>query len=291
MTFSKSLSLLALALVLTDCGSGGGGGSSAATNPDAGGITYSGATQAASITAENQEEMSSTSSKAIYQNLAGTEITIASASPMAASGDLEELETVARIIQGYGPHNLSKATTTVSAEFCSSGSALLNEQSETAFTLTFSDCALLDTLLIVDGVAEFSTNAEQTVFSIVFKDFRITDTSTNESFFYTMSITCDELSCTISSDYLGEDGKVYRVTDFSITTSGDLVYAQGRFYHPDHGYVTFSADSLLYGCEDPSIPQSGSMTLEAANTTVNISFDGCTGYTVTREGLGSTYSW
>lgn len=77
---------------------------------------------------------------------------------------------------------------------------------------------------------------------------------------YTLTVNGSTATATMTADYRGTDGKVYRIENYQVVLGnyGVTVAISGKLYHPDHGYVTVSTPTPLqysncYGYYRPTI--------------------------------------
>jgi hypothetical protein len=105
------------------------------------------------------------------------------------------------------------------------------------------------------------------------------------------TLRCDLESCRFVTDFFGNDGFVYRMTDLYRTSQGvnTGIEVSGRAYHPDHGYVVFETDpgvGIDLQCTNTQ-PSSGVVTFSGKdNSQGSVEFISCTQYVVT-NGLTS----
>ncbi|MCU7841052.1 MAG: hypothetical protein KZQ94_16940 [Candidatus Thiodiazotropha sp. (ex Troendleina suluensis)] len=109
------------------------------------------------------------------------------------------------------------------------------------------------------------------------------------------TFSCDgDFRCNFFSDYSGYDGRLYRVTEVSVTEEGNSAYsASGRIYDPNHGYIDVTTEiPFTLDCPDDR-PGAGRLSFTGANqSSGSIEFISCTEYVVTTgSGTSNTYSW
>lgn len=96
-----------------------------------------------------------------------------------------------------------------------------------------------------------------------------------------MTVDCTDLSnCSIVSDYIGEDGNIYRVSDISL--SGDATFGfngTATFYHPTHGSVSIVATSVTYG-NCGGFPDGGSVSTTGIAGSAEILFNNDCSYVI-----------
>ena len=105
-----------------------------------------------------------------------------------------------------------------------------------------------------------------------------------------MTVDCsDTTTCTIVSDYVGGDGGIYRVADFSFAGDASTGFSgSATFYHPAHGSVSITASNVTYG-SCGSFPDGGTITANGLTGTAQIIFNGDCSYAITYDdGTGDT---
>ena len=287
MKFLKlSVFLIISSLALISCGGGGGGGG------DDGGISYSGNTGQATVTSENADELAVTSTS-------GSGMAVSSENaPMAfrstETSNLEELSEKIYLALNATSNRTANQTEDLSAYLCDQGglATATSSTSGDSVTVSFTNCmSLLETeIFSIDGVAVMTINNDGS-FSIVYKNF--TMTLAGESFGFDGIIACDSsgLICTVSLDFVGLDGRVYRVQNLTISSTGvDSYSISATVYDPVHGYVSINGN-VTYGCTN-GLPSSGSITFSGATGSEgSISYTDCDSFSVTFEGTTTNYLW
>jgi len=298
MLYIKRLLLaLATASFLAGCGGGGGGGTPVPS--------YTGTTTPAAITSTNAADLGKSSGEAT--NKAVTQNTANDANPFAVSIDFQNtvngdnlLSTVATSIYndlknasdtGNLPTGVAVSYTSLGPYYCggsvsapdSFGSGGLLNGTVTINNLCYDDPYDSIGAVTLNGTMTFSETASQ--LSMTF-NVRVTQGTDTQS--VNMGITCQldiygvPTSCSLTSDFVGNDGRVYRIADFSIYESlpGSGSYDfNGTLYHPDHGYVTVNATGITFGCTNGK-PNGGTITFTGVNSSSgDITFrSDCTGY-------------
>lgn len=293
MSYIKNLfPALAAVFFLAGCG-GGGGGSSAPT--------YTGVTTPAAITSTNAEDLGTSSGEATgsavaqdaandanpyairisYQSTIGGNNLISNIATALYNNlkDTPNLPTgVVVSYTEFGDPYLCGGSVSVPSNFGNNGT--LNG------TINISNLCYDDPYdgldaVVINGSITFTHTATQLTMSS-----NITVTVGTESESVNMTISCQldsygyATSCSISSDFVGSDDLVYRVSDFSIIeSSAGTYYFDSTFYHPEHGYVTVNADAITFGCADGR-PDGGTITFTGAGgSSGDITFrSDCTGY-------------
>lgn len=155
--------------------------------------------------------------------------------------------------------------------------------------------------LILNGSITFTQTIN--TLSFQFSNFSVNDGTTTQT--VDMTVSCDFVTaCTFSSDYIGDDGKTYRLADLTITGAGTgPYYVDATFYHPDFGYSALTTTNAIYfNCANGQ-PSAGTIQFTGANgSSGSITFNpnnDCDGYTGTWDNTtaavppaptGGTYS-
>jgi hypothetical protein len=273
--------LIAFALLLmfgiAACGGGGG------TDDDNGG--YTGSTDPADISTNNADELA----------LAATSGTATAIAQNAApSGGFTSVSRQL-VVLGLTSRNRSANRTANEpiAGVCESGTADFTANDDyTDIVIIYSDCVISDYngSYIVDGRFEMH-EAPDGSFSMAYQNFRIT--YAGETYYLNMSVQCDaEYNCTWSSEGEGIDGRTYRVEGASVTTTGSNSYSvSATVYDPDYGYFEVQSN-VTYGSCSYGVPSSGTITVTDGNgDTMLIVFNDCDSFTVTVDGVSTTYTW
>jgi hypothetical protein len=295
----RLISLLYFLLLLQGCGGGGGDGTNDSTS--SGDTTFTGSTAEATIEASNVKELATGSASGSKQAVTSEALSgVAMRSQPTPTSKLGEVAP--RIAQWIGQLRSPNAakTANVTNEICDAGGSAIADtnDAETQGTITFTNCAMSDSeggTLVMNGTVTFSANTSADSSSMV---FNVTVTYIGESQSVNMTLACSNISsasvsCSMTSDFTGIDGRVYRIEDLSV--SGDEVsgfYVGMTLYDPDYGSVAVTTSQpLTYDCTDP-VPGSGMLTLSGANdSSATVSFGNCSSYTVTVDGVGTTYDW
>ncbi|MCU7815976.1 MAG: hypothetical protein KZQ81_12420 [Candidatus Thiodiazotropha sp. (ex Rostrolucina anterorostrata)] len=297
-----SISLFSLFLsvmLLQGCG-GGGGGDSDGPNTSVG-TTYTGSTAEATIDASNAKEFSTGAASGTQQAVASDAVSGVAMRPQATpTTKLSELAPrIAQWIDQLRSPNAAR-TTDLTAEICDAGGRAVADtnEAETEGSITFTHCAMSDTeggTVVINGTVTFSANTSGDSLNMV---FRVTVTYIGESQAINMTLACSNIStssvaCSITSDFAGIDGRIYRIEDLSVSGSEiSGFYVSMTFYDPDYGRVDVTTTQpLTYDCPT-AVPGSGMLTLSGSSDTfATASFDSCSSYTVTVDGVGATYHW
>lgn len=284
--------ILATPLFLSGCGGGGNNGG--------GGLSYTGNTTETTISAVNIQRVAKTVTEGATQSI--NEFTANESNPFAlavVSSSLPSNEintTVSQIIRKVQDqaNNLVTAITIGASEFtgdpayCGGSITVPDNFNGTSGSMSFNNfCYNVVGEMTMNGSINFSQTA--TSLSISYVNFTVT--FEGQSFTINSSISCalDGSGCTISSNFTGSDGNVYRIDNFSVvgdSTSGFNVDA--TVFDPTYGSVTITTTSpILFGCSGPQ-PSSGAISFTGtAGTSGSIIFESCTSYTYTYDlGVG-----
>jgi len=138
------------------------------------------------------------------------------------------------------------------SEFCGGSVAVPDDIDPNAslnFSMTFNNLCYDDgiTVLVMNGVLGFAQT--DTAFSISFTNFSTNISGNVETF--TGTFTCDTsvFNCTISSDFAGSDGNIYRLEDVDINGDAISGYSVSAvFYHNELGQVSLTTITpITYG--------------------------------------------
>jgi hypothetical protein len=294
----RLFSLLFSLFLLQGCG-GGGGDSDGPSSSD--GTTYTGSTAEATVDASNAKDLATGAASGTQQAVMSDALSEVAMRPQPTPTS-KLAEVAPRIAQWIGQLSSPNAAKTVdvTSEICDAGGSAIADtnDAETQGTITFTNCAMSDTeggTVVMDGTVTFNANTSADSLNMV---FNVTVAYIGESQSINMTLACsnistDAISCSMTSDFAGIDGRVYRIEDQNV--SGNEVsgyYVSMTFYDPDHGWVDVTTSQpLTYDCTE-AVPSSGMLTLSGASgSSATVSFDNCSSYTVTVDGVGTTYDW
>jgi hypothetical protein len=293
-----SIILLLSILLLQGCG--GGGGDSDGTG-SAGGSTYTGSTAQATIDTSNAKELATGAASGTQQAVASDALSGTAMRPQVTpTSKLGEISPrIAQWINQLSSPNAAREVD-VSSETCDAGGrAVADTNSDgTQGTITFTNCAISDMeggTMVLNGSVVFSANTSSDSLNMV---YNVSVAYLGETQAINMTLACSNISspsisCAITSDFEGIDGRVYRIED--LTVSGSEVsgyYVSMSFYDPDHGRVDVTTTQpLTYDCAE-AVPGSGMLSMNGASgTSATVSFDSCSSYTVVVDGVGTSYDW
>lgn len=277
---SSTGAILGASLLITACGgSSGGGGPVTATIDDANKQDLAVAATEAAKSAANGGDASS--------NIPGLPKPAPSAATLIATmKDIASNHTAA-IIQD------------LSSTLCSTGTAILDINDNTgngSFTYNMCDTGFV----IYDGTATINTTTSGSIFTttVTMNNFTISYGGETETINFSVTCTTNtggstfDQTCTYSSSTLGIDGRTYSISDIDISGDAFSGYSMSATVtDPDHGNIMFSTNSpVTFNCTDGQ-PDSGTITVTAGSSTMTITFNSCSSFTVTFDGVATMYNW
>ncbi|MBT2990007.1 MAG: hypothetical protein KME65_13720 [Candidatus Thiodiazotropha sp. (ex Ctena orbiculata)] len=291
----KSL-LASLALVLVMQGCGGGGGSSddpVNTGDSTGNDTtidstdsgFSGAESQATVDQANVKDLAVATVSGITQAVEENGVTGPFSIPATAARSIEPTE------------EMHQQTT---AEVCiHGGEAIVEEITEEAGqwlnVFYLNNCSYGEGLHIntFTGRVRHTFSDHSNAFDYVM--IGTVSSVGNASRDINWRLSCDAtFRCSSSSDFLGIDGRTYRVSAIDITDDGSSVYtASGRIYDPYHGYIDVTTEvPYSIDCANGR-PGTGRLNFTGADQTSGyLEFVSCAEYIVaTSNGASSSYRW
>jgi hypothetical protein len=288
-------SILLSPLVLFGCSSSGGDSGVAAP-------LYSGSTTPAAITQANADEIARKSTEGINEstNLPPAGNALSSLPILVSIGSTTDAlaqkvgEVVFRVLDGAAPLNLPAAAVLTSDDlnngssgpFCGGSFIYPDNIDRNAATLDFT--ISFNQLCFNDGVTSLTMNGSlrfqktQTSVSISFTNFSVSIDGTQESVSGVFSCDGNMSNCTISTDYAGTDGNVYRLANVDISGDDQFGYTvNATFYHHELGRVTIATMTpVTYGgCG--VYPSDGIITVSSSDgSNITVTFSGCS-YSIT----------
>ncbi len=288
------IAFVAAAVGLTACGGGGGGGGGGSTQP-----IFTGVTTAAIIDEDNAEEVGTKAIEAAAQAISndaadGTLPTGISISSSASSKDnagfVHDLSQ--RLIAGAQANTVIGATFTPSqAElneipgYCGGNYVVTFNGNETNNNgrVDYNNLCIEHDILgdpvqyTFNGRYNFATAGDNftATYAVTMSGSDGSSSTTN------FSMTCSNnfFTCELFSDYLGSDGKTYRISNYAVSGDANSGFGvAGTFYHPDHGYIEFTMNGIKFECQGipPELqPSEGSFTFSAANGSGTVGFLDC----------------
>lgn len=288
--FRYLLTILVTALMLQGCGGGGGGGSTSSVP------TYAGLTSEARIDTANAEDLSTASVSSALQASIASEASSLSPRSM-PSHEAKVLEISPRIAQWIAISSNDLAAREV-AGLCATGTATTNAaDTDPVGTITFSSCGIDDgtgNQIVLTGTVDYSFNQSTDTFDM---SFHVSVTYAGETAALNLTIHCvnfsNATSCMVSSDFVGLDGRIYRVTDISVFGDPSTgISVDATVYDPNHGRVTMvTTSAMVFDCP-VGVPSTGTLVISGSDSTsATVSFNGCTSFDVTIAGSPATYFW
>ncbi len=282
--------ILLASLNLSACSGGDGG------DNDDEGIVYTGSKSAATVNAINARDLAVGGTGGTNQAIVADSAN--NASPLSPRGAAIESNLAATLIVQLQTAAAARAQIAQQPlAICDPGSAELNQNHDgTEGTIVFANCVVTggNGAKLNGTVAFKATISGSTITSLDMRYINFKVTYQNESQTINMTVECSgtPLSCDVFSDYVGLDGKVYRVEiTIVINTAGSSFDVDAVVFHPNHGYFTIDA-SIDYNNCPGGVPASGTITLMgAATSTATVVFDNCDSFTVTHEGVPTIYLW
>ncbi|WP_396588091.1 hypothetical protein [Bermanella sp. R86510] len=279
MKYINIIVVAMLSMALAACGGSDGGSDGGSASG------FTGSTSAATISAENEQDIAVASTVASKQAVNNSEaqgdIPIAAKSNQSALFAANDL--VASTLQ------LLRIPTgvDVSEDVCTDGGSASYEGDESNATVTYNNCSFDG--VTANGTAVITTTADS--YRIEYKNFSITSNGETQTLNATISCDSNFNNCTIRSDF-EENGRSYRMENSSVSGDDSSGYnVEARVYDEEHGYVDFSATGLVFDCPNGN-PSTGSISItDGQSNTAEVTFDSCSGYTVTVDGVGTSYQW
>lgn len=286
--------IIVSSLVLASCG---GSGSS-----DDGGITYTGSKSSANVDAGNAEELAIASAGGAIQAIAAD--TANSANPIsprgsaALTGNAANLNLISMIVEQLEILAISESRTAQQLlPICDPGSADLDQNnSGTEGTIEFTNCLVTGgNGAVVNGTVNFNGTISGTTLTSLnmwFINFRVTYLGEFQTVNMTISCSGTPLVCNVFSDFVGVDGRIYRVEITVVTnTAGTSFDVDATVFDPDHGFFTIDASVDYNNCPG-GVPETGTIVITgAAATTASVVFNDCDSFTVTHLGVPTVYFW
>ena len=283
MSFLRFIPGLLFSFMLIACG--GGGGSDDKDGGSGGGVSYSGNTSQATISSSNEQDLALAASLGVVQ-AQKSGATPAVGVVISSSYILDQANQLVNIT--YQLHNMPLGTD-VSSQVCPSGGTanISDGASQTNITIVYSSCRFDD--VTASGTAVISIT--DTTFSISYTNFAITVDGETTTLNMTVSCNSSGTICTITSDFIGENGRAYRVTDTTVSGNSSTGYnVSATVYDGEHGSITVTATAVTFNC-DNGLPGSGTVTFSDGSTTATVTFNSCTNYTLTIDGVANDYDW
>ena len=296
-------SILLSSLALFSCSSGGGDSSTAIP-------TYSGTTLPAAITSANAEDVGRGATEAVNEavNLMSTgegipfvPIAVETGSSSTMAQKLKQIAT--EVLQASTPLDLPAGAVftadqlnaqTGTGQFCG-GSVIMPDNidpnSTLNFTMTFSGLCYDDGIMpmIMNGILTFTQT--ETAFSIGFTNFSVVIDGKQESFTGAFSCDASLFTSTISTDYAGSDGKIYRLENVDINGDDFVGYTvSADFYHHDFGMVSITTSVAVSYGSCGIYPEGGEITMTGTgDSSLLVTFNSNCTFTVQGFDSGSAF--
>ncbi len=277
--------------LLLACGGGGGGGDD--TTP----ISYTGLKTPAFITSENAEDMAEGVFGPDTDGFASTDLiaVVSSESDTVSSlpSNLVFSQMLANVVLELDFTNLiylpGATVTETDTQQCDSGSITITLTVDTVTgdfsgSMSFNDCVISDVytngVANVVGLYDIST---ETIPNMTMTFTEITESYDSESYTYSGKIVINQttLSITQTIDYLVRDnisGKVFMYADYKIVLTDYISEVQitinGRFYHPDNGYIDIITSNVIYVDYNDDWPYAGVVVATGDNSSLMIDCEG-----------------
>ncbi len=306
---------LCVALSIIGCGGGGGGDGSSAT-------TYSGSQVQATITTDNSEQLARSATEGATEATAPLPATgggggaeALSAFPVGiqttTSYELAEniiIDNLPQALEYLSNSSLPSAyqetldctfggTILVTADDSIANSADQTYPENGTVTMNFRDCRE-DSTSTFNGTATINFTGGGGL-TAVYQNFTIafTDPTTGEQVVETienMTIVCDGNDpCSIQSDFVGTDGRTYRIEDMTVLGSDSFGWdVSATVYDPDLGSIIIDTTApFMLDCPT-GVPSSGALSITGANFSVaTVTYTSCTEFQVCFEDVCNTATW
>ena len=195
--------------------------------------------------------------------------------------------------------NLALAPTPIPGVCLGGGTATIDTNTAgTLAVIVYDQCS--DAGVISNGTLNVSIISAGTLTTLNYSTDIFTLTFAGEVTAFDLSASCTfdsnaplEVNCTYSSSALGIDNRSYSISTAVVTgdeTSGYTVSVS--IVDPDHGSFSIATNSpVFFNCSDGK-PSAGEIQFsDADGVLVTISFDSCTSFTVSYNGVSNTYNW
>ena len=291
-------SVMLSSLIIFGCSSSDDG-AAGTTTP-----TYSGVTTPAAITSANAEEMGRGATEGVNESVKiatiGEGLPIAVEINSGNSALVYKIEGIARnIIESQVAQNLPVGLVITADElnqqtdspyYCG-GSVTVPDNFDPNdywnFVMTFNNLCYDDgiTALTMNGTITFAeTDAE---FSISFTNFSANIAGTVETFSATVSCTTDITPvCSISTDFTGSDGNVYKLTNMEVNGDSSGYTVSATFYHYSLGYATIATTTPVTYGNCGIYPYFGQIYVSSSPSYVYVTFNSDCSFTL--EGYDGT---
>ncbi len=295
-TITSLLTLVSAIFLLTACG-GGSSDSTSLTGP-----TYTGLTTAVDIDDTNAEAIGVAATDALENAL--TQDAANSANPYSPTGITTETytsdatNTSDLAINLYNqlknlenlPSGLTIPYTDLGDPNYCGGSVSIPDSMLSSSTfngtiqlinLCYNDPSIGQ--VTINGAITFSeTTSEISIISNITISYNGITQTANAGISCSLDIDGFITSCSVFSNYVGNDGQVYRIADVTLIENFDTsVHFEATYYHPDHGQMDIITNpDVTFGVCANGKPDSGTINFTSTNGTYGeITFrSDCTGY-------------
>jgi hypothetical protein len=139
--------------------------------------------------------------------------------------------------------------------------------------------------------ATYSDTGDLQSFRFSYQDF--TYTGNGETHTVNATFSCEYSGATLScaTDFEGTDGRTYRTTNVTVTGDSTGYDVEATVYDPDHGYVSIVATGITTNCANGRIGTGNITVSDSTGDVMTITFNSCSSYTVTYNGVSNTYNW
>ncbi|MCU7804176.1 MAG: hypothetical protein KZQ96_13345 [Candidatus Thiodiazotropha sp. (ex Lucinoma borealis)] len=290
----KYTAYLLLTLSVIGCGGGGGSGPSNDTNDVVGNtdeidlnittFEYFGNESQATVNSTNLVELGF------------------AVSQVAKNIGLEDVMIPSEILASTREYVASKATTIDSSDLlCPVGGAASHQHNEarTINKYTYTDCHTsgkdrgLKYRASGRHVLVYDANVYAD-FSSIFDGEIIDEKGVTSSLHRTLRCTTESGSCQFVSDFYGDDGRIYRMSDIYRLSQhpGIGIDITGRAFDREHGYVAIETEiNLSFDCPNNQ-PSVGKLTFTGTNNTMgSIEFINCSQYVLSNAVTSHIIDW
>ncbi len=282
--------ILLFGLNLSACGGGGG------DDNDDDGIVYTGSKSPATVNATNARDLAVGGTGGANQAIVADSAN--SVSPFSSKGAAIESNLAATLTAQLETAAAAQARIAQQPlAICDSGSAELDQNSNgTEGTIVFTNCVVTGgNGAMLNGTVVFEATLSGSIVTWLemrYINFKVTYQGESQTINMTVECSGTPLSCDVFSDYVGLDGKIYRVElTVVVDYSGTSFDVNAVVYHPNHGYFMLDA-SISYNNCPGGVPGSGTIMLTGAGpSTASVVFNDCDSFTVTHQGVPTVYLW
>jgi len=265
-------------MTLFACGGGSGSGSSGG----------GGAASAASINTTNERSLGTAAAE-------GVKAAVKASGPLRETAERSEVKVAIDSLV----NKLAAQPVDVSSSVCPNGGSATGDSSSNSngsvnVTFAYNNCNSGFGVLNGSGSSKITTAGDITTIVL---SYNITYTSggTTENLDYSSTCTTSPsgTSCTYDADATGIDGRTYGVSNSSVSGNSSSGYTVSTTVtDPDYGTFSIETTSpILLNCSNGQ-PSSGVIVFtDNDGVTATITFDSCTGFTISYSGTSASYTW